>query len=139
MSPEHAQLGLASGLHPVPGAVGGLHRPAQHGGLVRRVPGELEPRPAAAEHEGGGGEGAVLAPPRQDPHPAEVAATRHSQWSPRGEAEAAPPEDGLHAPHHGAPPLPRPVVDGQHRGRGGQVSRAQAGLQGAGVLVSSAV
>ena len=64
---------------------------------------------------------------------------RRSQWSLRCEAEAAPPEDGLHAPHHGAPPLPRPVVDGQHRGRGGQVSRAQAGLQGAGVLVSSAV
>ena len=61
MSPQHAQLGLASSLHPVPGAVGGLHRPAQHGGLVRRVPGELEPRPAAAEHEDGGGEGAVLA------------------------------------------------------------------------------
>ena len=78
MSPQHAQLGLASGLHPVPGAVGGLHRPAQHGGLVRRVPGELEPRPAAAEHEGGGGEGGVLAPPRQDPHPAEVAATQQS-------------------------------------------------------------
>ena len=55
------------------------------------------------------------------------------------EAEAAPPEDGLHAPHHGGPPLPRPVVDGQHRGRGGQVSRAQAGLQGAGVSVSSDV